>query len=300
MMGTERLGTNWTGYALPLAMLVIGVLVAATIATMPQANLDVLMWRLWLPQIIPAAAPPVGVTGRTLLALLSLVPFVAAAALAWRLGARAAATVRKRVHAIQQAPTIRRADAHPDCPPRRPIRADEDLGPPLPIITVAPSRGVPELEQPLPADLEQRLAAFDPISIPDVPRDPIRAVPPLVTIVVPAREYDDEAIEPVAEEPILQYPAEAPEMEPVLEEQREPVVPSATTAETNDIDQMSAPQSETGEPAEPASLGALLDRLERGAKRHQSPPASPSPPAPPVPAASLDDTLVMLRRMARK
>ena len=298
MMGTERLGTNWTGYALPLAMLVIGVLVAATIATMPQANLDVLMWRLWLPQIIPAAAPPVGVTGRTLLALLSLVPFVAAAALAWRLGARAAATVRKRVHAIQQAPTIRRADAHPDCPPRRPIRADEDLGPPLPIITVAPSRGVPELEQPLPADLEQRLAAFDPISIPDVPRDPIRAVPPLVTIVVPAREYDREAIEPIAELPIREYPAEAPAVEPVSEEPSEPVFPAA--AEVAEVAQVSAPQPQQAEPAEPASLGALLDRLERGAKRHQSSPTPPSPPAPPVPAASLDDTLVMLRRMAQK
>lgn len=294
-MDAERSGTDLSGYIFPLVMLVIGVIAAALVAAMPQASLDVLMWRLWLPQIIPAATPPIGATGRTLLALAVLAPFAVAAALAWRLRGRTP-TLLKRRTVSREVPTIRRADAHPDHPPRRPIRAEEDLGPPLPIITIAPARGVPEPEQPLPADLDQRLASFDPISIPDVPREPCRAVPPLAVVVVPAREEDEEPVE----EPILDFLAEAPE--PEAEPEPEPV-----PAEPQPISQpaMVAPAPEpvaetaTPEPAEPASLATLLARLERGAQRRKAPePAAPAEPAPSTPA-SLDDTLVMLRRMAR-
>jgi hypothetical protein len=262
----------------PLFMLIIGVIVAGLVAAMPQASLDVLTWRLWLPQILPAAIPPIGATGRTLLALGALVPFVAVAALAWRLRSRAV-TVRRRTEIVEHAPTIRRADAHPDCPPRRPIRAEEDLGPPLPIVATAPARRVEE-EQPLPSDLDQPLAAFDPVSIPEVPRETVRAVPPLAMVVVPAREQDEDV---------------TPHREPAAAEQPSSITPPppAPLPEQQDVQQEASIV-----PAESASLSTLLDRLERGARRRAVPESLPEP-EPTVPAGSLDDTLVMLRRMAR-
>ncbi|ONF95758.1 hypothetical protein [Sphingomonas jeddahensis] len=301
-MDSERSGTDLSGYIFPLVMLVIGVVAAALVAAMPQASLDVLVWRLGLPKIIAAAAPPIGATGRTLLALAVLAPFVGAAGLAWRLRGQAAAMLKRRT-VLRDVPTMRRADAHPDHPPRRPIRAEEDLGPPLPIITVAPARGVPEPEQPLPADLDQRLASFDPISIPDVPREPCRAVPPLAVVVVPAREEDEEFAEPVAEESILDFLAEAPEPEPEPEPKIEPVQEAPRPVSEPAMAMAPEPAPATAAAPvgsdEPASLATLLERLERGAQRRKAPePAPPSEPPAPT-ATSLDDTLVMLRRMAR-
>lgn len=294
-MAAKRQTTDLGAYVFPLVMLAIGVIAAALVAAMPQANLDVLMWRLWLPQVLPAATPPIGATGRILLALLVLAPFVAAAALAWRWRGHWRTLGRRRTVTDGAVVTIRRADAHPDCPPRRPIRADEDLGPPLPIITIAPARGVPEPEQPLPVDLDQPLAAFDPVSIPDVPRQPSRAVTPLVTVVIPPREHDEvfEAAGPIVDIPAsVSEPESQPLPEPVVQEV--PLAP-AEQAVMPEAEEEAAEQ----EPAEASSLGALLDRLERGAQRRKAPEPAP-PPAPPASPSSLDDTLVMLRRMARK
>jgi hypothetical protein len=75
-----------------------------------------------------------------------------------------------------------------------------------------------------------------------------------------------------------------------------------------DVPPVTAPRAETGQAQpEPAdeSLASLLERLERGARRKKAAPATPQMPAEPEPPAaaeqpaSLDDTLVMLRRMAR-
>lgn len=300
-MAARRHTIDLGAYVFPLIMLVIGVIAAALVAGMPQASMDVMMWRLGLPQILPAATPPIGATGRTLLALLVLAPFVAAAVLAWQWRGHWRTLGRRRTVTGGGVVTIRRADAHPDCPPRLPIRAEEDLGPPLPIITVAPARGVPEPEQPLPADLDQPLAAFDPISIPDVPRQPSRAVSPLVTVVIPPREHDASDVWAI-EAPILQAPTEdsLPEPEALPEqvpEQTPPAMPAAPIPSEPDTQAHAEPEP-AEKPAEPNSLAALLDRLERGAERRKAPePASTPSPAPP---SSLDDTLVMLRRMARK
>ena len=120
-------------------MIAAGVIVAALVAAMPQVDLDLAMWRLSLPQWLHAATPPIGVTGRTLLALVAMAPFLALAAVLYWGGRRPAPARGRRVTAellSESAPVVRRADAHPDANPRRPIRAAEDLGPPLPMVTV--------------------------------------------------------------------------------------------------------------------------------------------------------------------
>ncbi|WP_179187100.1 hypothetical protein [Sphingomonas sp. TZW2008] len=340
--------------AAPIALAGLGVVVAGVVAALPQPRIDLLVWRLWLPHIIPAAAPPVGVTGRVALAIGALLPFLGAALLVHLIGngrvrfparrSTAPATAIKTV-------SVRRADAHPDAPPRRPIRASEDLGPPLPIAAPPPSGRVPEPERPLPADLDLPLAAFDPIAMPDAPLAPTPTVAPLVVLPpVTAMsassahgfgEWESGSEEPgVAKSMPYELPVAAPAWEgaearagsqkPVKEtaaaaawliELVEPetdrtmaapavdLVDAAPSAGSRDmgVEQDPAPPVEHAndtlsfltavpKPVGETSIASLLDRLERGAKRRAAPTPPPAPV--PAPAASLDDTLGMLRRLA--
>jgi hypothetical protein len=86
-------------------------------------------------------------------------------------------------------PQVRSADRHPDAPPRRPLSAadltardledeyeDDNEDRPLPIVGPAAP-----IERPIPADLDQPLAEFDPRAVPAEPLAPARALPPLST-----------------------------------------------------------------------------------------------------------------------
>ncbi|HEX8420537.1 MAG TPA: hypothetical protein VF638_11065 [Sphingomonas sp.] len=81
-------------------------------------------------------------------------------------------------------PVVRHADAHPDAPPRRPLSAHADLGA-IPV----PDPGPPPAVRPIPADLDQPIAAFHPAAIPEVPREPVRPVAPLVPQPLAAGEW---------------------------------------------------------------------------------------------------------------
>ncbi|WBH17256.1 hypothetical protein [Sphingomonas radiodurans] len=362
-MGAERGGTDVKalmerGLVVPAVVLGVGVVAATYVAAMPQADLDLLMWRLWLPKVLAAATPPIGAFGRTLFALLVLAPFVAVAGAAWVFRTRFAWPAARKPVAVD-APTIRRADAHPDAAPRRPIRASEDLGDPLPIVTMPRARRVPEPERPLPVDLDQPLAAFDPIAVPDVPREAVRAVAPLAPTpvvmeavlpflaIAPEPEPVVEVVEPVVEvvgrepEPVVlasdaEVAAEpawlvevAPAAEAAIASEPEPEPERAVAVAVSPTIDLSGvgPASEhhfgaierrdavaggsllgpglrrgaegadesvsAAEVAPDGSLASLLDRLERGARKKKVPAV-----VEPAPVASLDDTLVMLRRLA--
>jgi len=151
----------------PLGAGAAGVLVLVVVLLVPTAWLESLSWRSGLAQLLPMAEPPLGATARGVLALGGA---GAAAAIAWAAlfllwGTDGLLAPRRT------SPAVRRADAHPDAPPRPPLTAAE-LGEPLP--------PPPPAEQPIPADLDQPLAAFDPAAIPDIPREPVRPVVPLV------------------------------------------------------------------------------------------------------------------------
>ncbi|MEO7170427.1 MAG: hypothetical protein ABIY39_08650, partial [Sphingomonas sp.] len=84
-------------------------------------------------------------------------------------------------------PVLRRADAHPDAPARRPLSANRELGTPFlevraqrPVHTRAdePEEEIDDLsmeescaERDLPANLDMPLAAYDPQAIPEEPAD---------------------------------------------------------------------------------------------------------------------------------
>lgn len=145
---------------LPVLSLAIGLVAAGLIAAAPAALLDGVIERSRLAMFVPLAAPPIGVTGRTLLALagggaialLGLMPRLVSSLFVGR---------SRRATRLGATPLLRRADAHPDAPARAPIAARSELGDPLPIIGEGAVPDGPE--QSLPDDLDLPLAAFGPV-----------------------------------------------------------------------------------------------------------------------------------------
>lgn len=169
-------------------------------------------------------------------------------------------------------PVVRRADAHPDAPPRPPLRAMRDLGTPFLDIRAtdgAGARPVEVVERALPRDLTQPLAAFDPAAIPAVPRAPAATLSPLSPRARPAG-----------------YPAGGG-----FDLFR--LLPAARQGEGQE--RIARPETE-------ASIHALLDRLERGMVRHGL--ATGMEPAAPRTYAERrrgpDERLAALRNLARR
>lgn len=146
-----------------------GLLVAGTAALMPVAVLEDLVAGSGIAAILPVAAPPLGITAR---AVLALGGGMGVAAIVWAALYLLIGPGRApRATAVAAGPMVRRADEHPDAPPRHPLSASDLPSPPR----------SPPTERPLPGDLDVPLAAFDPAALPAVPREPVRAVAPLAT-----------------------------------------------------------------------------------------------------------------------
>lgn len=260
-MVAYTLPATLTGRLVPTLAVLAGLGVAAGLATAPAETLDAVVARSGLSALLPQAAPPVGVTGRTLIAL-------AVGALVVALGL---ASQWRRPAGM----TARRADSHPDAPPCRPLRANDELGAPIPVqdaaepLPIASEPPVPPAIRDVPADLDQPLSTFDPDAIPSRPQEPVRAVAPLTRVakVVPLPPLDAVAEEPARITAFSLAPvACAPDAEPRIVA---PVVPT------------------------PESIGALVARLEkvaRDAARDRRARAERQP--------SLDDTLARLRQLA--
>ncbi len=168
----------------PVGGTVAAVLAAATFLLVPQALLESWVWNSGLPALIAAAEPPLGTTAR---AVLALGVGALAAAVTWSalfLMFGPDGLLAPKPVAEEGVPILRRADAHPDAPARKPLSA-ADLGAPLPPPQVevagepTPAPPPPPVMQPIPVDLDMPLSAFHPGALPDVPREPVRPVAPL-------------------------------------------------------------------------------------------------------------------------
>lgn len=280
----------------PVGGVAAGCTLAVLAGVMPAGMLEQAVVASGLPSVLTVAEPPLGLTARFLLILVGgglatifgwLVFFV-------MLGGRALAIGRRPVaDAEDDVPVLIRADAHPDAPARRPLFANSDLGTPF-LDVHAPEEeyleddllaGVDEDWEPLPLpeDLDQPLAAFDPGAIRDEPLQPAQSVTPLAKP-RPQLFEDGERFETFN----LIPPARIT-----------PVAPPR-------------PRDRSGErPDTQATISALLERLERGVA--QLPAAEPArillEPPPPLPAPiagpetadqpeSLARTIEALRRMA--
>lgn len=320
----------------PLVAGVLGGAVALGALVVPAPMLEGLVMASGLPAIVAAAEPPLGFTAR---ALFALGAGGSVAAFGWfalsiLLGTRAMTHDERAPESdAVRAPVLRRADAHPDAPPRPPLLATRDLGRPFDargpladVVNVAPApvetapvekplplgardaaaetvRGVPlapqvdepvePIEQPLPRDLDQPLAAFDPAAMPEVPLDAPVVLPPL-------------SVKPAVFEPSERFEVYELPTPPRPEPRAEPVPRDEA---------ITRPETE-------ASVHALLERLERGVIRKgiatgaeiaTGPAAAPLPMTPPAPSAGaaprverrarergFEDTLITLRNLAAR
>jgi hypothetical protein len=228
---------------------------------MPQPLFSGLVEASRLPEFVAAAQPPLGETARLAAAgAAALLVF----ALVWTLMAalgRAPARPRPEAEPEAQAPRLRRADAHPDAPARRPLLA-RDLGEPLDLedFPEAPA------EEPAFTGSEHRpLPAF---LVPQAPEDePVAEAGP---------EPDDWPAQ--ADEPEPQWAAAPqwaetdaePEGRPAEEADEEPLPVSELAARLPEAEDESD-----------QSLSQMVNRIEFGLsrKRQALPAAADSPSA---------------------
>lgn len=246
--------------AMPLYGAVAGALIAVVVVLLiSTATLEALVWTTGVAALVPMAAPPLGMTARMLLALGSgvLVGAVLWSTLFLLFGPGGA--LAKRTQREDGVPVIRRADAHPDAPPRKPMSA-ADLGTPMMEVGVGAngSGAGTRDERTIPADLDQPLAAFDPNAILPVPMEPVRPVAPLAQATILAPTLD---ASPTAEPDTLVTA-------PLVDSVERPVeVAQDEAPEINAPTPIARPARGAGEAAAPPTIEALLRRLEQGALR---------------------------------
>lgn len=153
-----------------------GLIVAIAIAVVPTWRIEAVVSDTGLPALLPIAAPPLGWTARAALMLVAALAVAVPLWIALTLlsGHRPAALPFADEVDEETPPSVRRADAHPDAPPRPPVRAARDLGMPFldPVV-----QG--DAEVTLPRDLDTPMAMFDPEALPMVPAAPPPTVRPL-------------------------------------------------------------------------------------------------------------------------
>ena len=176
MMHSRTLGQRAAALLPTGGGLVAALSAGAAVFSLPIGLLERLVWTSGVATMLSAAQPPLGPTARACLALGAA---VVTGAVAWSLlfllfgpGGLLGPRVGD---AIAVEPRVRRGDSHPDAPPRRPMTA-ADLGTPL-----METAAVPPRVQPLPADLDQPLASFDPAAVlasPFAPAEPLAPLAP--------------------------------------------------------------------------------------------------------------------------
>lgn len=210
---------------------------------MPESLFSSLVEASRLPDFIPAAQPPLGETARfAAIGAAALLAFVAVWGLMTALG-RLPAPRKPEAEPEAEAPKLRRADAHPDAPARRPLLA-RDLGEPLELEDFPEA---PAEEEPAFTEAEHR---------------------PLPAFLVP------QAPEP---QPAAQAEPEWAKAEPVPEP--EPAPEAAMEAEPLQISELAAQLPETEEESD-QSLSQLVNRIEFGlSRKRQALPASAELPS---------------------
>ncbi|WNO53296.1 hypothetical protein [Stakelama saccharophila] len=266
------------------------IVTAAALWSIPIHVIEAWVVQSGLPAILPAAAPPLGLWARggILIAGVGGVALVVSLVFARMAGPtsfpmlsyRPADDVSESDETIDySAPQIRRADAHPDAPPRPPLRAAIDLmekeSRTAEAKALKPERPP---ERPLPTDLDRPLSQYDPGAVPATPATPSESVRPLAGLRRPQVFDHGERFETFALTPPADLTGEH--------------MPTGATASDNREGALAAPQTD-------ASVHALLDRLERGvARRHTRTARTETASHQPADRSALDETLAQLRRMA--
>ena len=284
----DTLFDNRSRIALPIASVagaVVATLVALSFVAMPIGVIENMAVDSGVASILTAAAPPLGLTARLAVAFFA---GAIAGGIIWfglRLVVGARAVVIRHGEGEDGVPVLRRADAHPDAPARRPVFANSDLGTPFLDVKAEPS-GEAEAEaevavaRHVPADLDTPIAEYwtpDNTPLLDVEPEPVfppMSAPHLESTIVPV----DEGAAESAPVPTL-TPVSAPRFAP-----HERIETFGLTSSSSD--------DEPSTPLPQATIHDLLERLERGVKRQ------PEMDAPRE--QTLEETLDALRALARR
>lgn len=269
----------------PAAAIAIGATIALGVLAMPIAILEGMAVDSGVAALFTAAQPPLGLTARLAAAFFA---GLASGGLIWF---ALTLLVGKRTIALQRrdggdgVPVLRRADAHPDAPARRPVFAGRDLGTPFLEIKAEPAAPIEDRD--LPLDLDTPMATY--LS----PFDPPLAAPapmPIVRLPEPAAAPPISTFDPAADAAPAPLSTPAPKDTPL---------PEPRFAPHERIETFVMPPANT-DPAAPlpqATIHDLLERLERGVARRQP---APAPDPEPAGEPSLEDTLDALRALARR
>ncbi len=290
--------------AAPLIAVGVAVTVAAFFAFLPGPVLDTLVTDSGIAALIPAAEPPLGLTARVALMLAG----GGGSGLAlWYglhllIGSRTIPLFGKRDRMLTaDIPVLRRADAHPDAPARRPLFAKSDLGTPfldvrapvaltledapepaaeealisepesMEVAVLPPVPVLPPVEADLPTDLDQPLAKFDPQAIPDEPLEWFIPTTPIV---------HSEPVQTAA----------------ILSDRPQTFAPTERF-ETFELRPATPDLPRSRSQSDPsATIHSLLDRLERSVARRESDSAPKAPP----PHDTLQEALSTLRKLAAR
>jgi hypothetical protein len=237
---------------------------------MPESLFSSLVETSRLPQFVPAAEPPLGDTARLAAAgaaaLLTFAAVWALMALLGRMPAKRRPETEPQAEAEAEAPKLRRADAHPDAPARRPLLA-RDLGEPLDLeaFPEAAAEAEPEFVETEHRPLPNFLVAQEP-----EPEPPAQAEPDFGE----AETQWDEP-EPLWTPSEPEWAEAEPEPQPEPEVERQPAAP----AEPLPISQLAAQLPDSEEDPD-QSLSQLVNRIEFGLsrKRQALPAAADLPP----------------------
>ena len=299
-----------------------GVLVALATLAIPYGLLTDIVVTSGIAAFIPAAEPPLGATARICVGVFAggaaalIAWFLFSALLMWR-------ESRGTEEPGERAPVVRRADAHPDAPPRAPLRANRDLGAPF----RAKGEPVESIRDEIAADAHVLTAAETSVEhgdadvrdlhLPELPPEPVIAMgvptPPVET--VPSVSIPQVSVEPPPpptpqplpadlDQPLSAFDpgaipdlplAPPPPLAPLSRAYVPPVLAEGERFETFELTPpvrvAAAPTpaplprpDNLAAPETDASVHALLDRLERGIARRVHQAPEPVAEAKPEPA----------------
>jgi hypothetical protein len=253
-----------SGHAFDAGLAAFAAVSAGFVAfAMPDPLFTGLVQASRLPELVAAARPPLGETARLCVVAAALLFTFAAV---WALMAALGRTPPRREavpEAEARAPRLRRADAHPDAPPRPPLLA-RDLGEPLELDEVAqepaPQTTFAEAEhRPVPGFLipQEPESEFD---------APVEEAPPEAEV-RPMTEF--EVDEPVEEAAPVAEPEPVADAEPVAEAQPEPEAQRRPDSAPLPLAELAAqlPETETEAEESGQSLSQMVNRIEYGLSR---------------------------------
>jgi hypothetical protein len=325
-------GGGATRLALPLApaaALALAVLSGLMFLIMPIAVIEDMVIDSGIASFVTAAQPPLGTTAHLAIAFLVALGVGAVSWFGLFLLVGNRTIVLGRNAREDGVPVLRRADAHPDAPPRRPVFANRDLGTPFLEVTADSPPSSPQSaplaspmsvadamaftpdiidERAIPADLDTPLSTYrgplDP-PLPDAEplplgriEEPVAAPTPILAdlpVPEPVAAPAPRPVRIVPEPPVAEWPVEE------FPKDSGPRFAAHERIETFELTPM-VRSPETSAPLPAATIHDLLDRLERGvAKRKEVAAPEPEAPSEEAPAAgSLEETLGVLRQLASR